>query len=218
MKRAMEFFNQKVVAMNKNNLLSKETEMPDEDRSLIDSLLSGNQDAFSRLLSKYKDLVYNLCYRLLEDPIDAEDCSQETFIKVYYALKGFKFKSSFKTWLCRITINTCKNKMASRDYRWRRKMVELDKPVLMIDDILMPEVEDPGASPETIIIKKETIRRVLKAIGSLPTLEKTLIILCDLEDTSYEEIAAITGLKLGTVKSKLARARHHLRGRLEGAI
>lgn len=204
--------------MNKNNLLSNGTGMPDEDRSLIDSLLSGNQDAFSRLLSKYKDLVYNVCYRLLEDPIDAEDCSQETFIKVYYGLKDFQFKSSFKTWLYRITVNTCKNKLTSKEYRRRLNMVELDKPVPMIDDILMPEIEDPHASPEAMTIKKETTRRVLKAIGSLPTLEKTLIVLCDLEGASYEEIAAITGLKLGTVKSKLARARHRLRGRLEGAI
>lgn len=204
--------------MNKNNLLSNKIQMPDEDRSLIDSFLSGNQEAFSRLLSKYQDLVYNVCYRLLEVPVDAEDCSQETFIKVYYGLKDFKFKSSFKTWLYRIAVNTCKNKLTSKEYRQHRNALELDKPVPMFDDILMPELEDPGPSPEATAIKKETTRSVLKAIGSLPTMEKTLIILCDLEGASYEEIATITGLKLGTVKSKLARTRHRLRDQLEGAI
>lgn len=204
--------------MNKNNLLSNEIHMPDEDRSLIVSFLSGSQDAFSRLLSKYQDLVYNVCYRLLENPVDAEDCSQETFIKVYYGLKGFKFKSNFKTWLYRIAVNHCKNKLTSKEYRRRWNMMELDKPIPMSEDVLMPELEDPGPSPETAIIKKETTQGVLKAIGSLPTMEKTLIVLCDLEGASYEEIAAITGLKLGTVKSKLARARHRLRSQLEGAI
>lgn len=205
--------------MNTNNFSLQETmQPPDEDRSLIDSFLSGDQDAFSRILSQYKDLVYNVCYRLLEDPLDAEDCSQDTFVKVYYGLKDFKFKSKFKTWLYRIAVNTCKNKLASKEYRRRRNMVELDKPVAMIDDILMPEIQDPGPSVEAMVMKKDTIRRVLKAIGALPTLEKTLIVLCDLEDVSYEEIAAITGLKLGTVKSKLARARSRLRSQLEGAI
>jgi RNA polymerase sigma-70 factor (ECF subfamily) len=204
--------------MNRNNLLSNQIHMPDEDRSLIDSFLSGSQDAFSRLLAKYQDLVYNVCYRLLEDPIDAEDGSQETFIKVYYGLKDFKFKSSFKTWLYRIAVNHCKNKLASKEYRRRRNMMELDKPIPTSEAVLMPELEDPGPTPEVTAIQKETTRSVLKAIGSLPTMEKTLIILCDLEGASYEEIAAITGLKLGTVKSKLARARHRLRGQLEGAI
>lgn len=205
--------------MNKNNLPLQETiQPPDEDRSLIDSFLSGDQDAFSSILSKYKDLVYNVCYRLLEDPLDAEDCSQETFVKVYYGLKNFKFKSKLKTWLYRVAVNTCKNKLNSKEYRRRRSMVELDKPVTMVDDILMPEITDPGPSVEATVIKKETIRKVLKVIGSLPALEKTLIVLSDLENISYEEIAAITGLKLGTVKSKLARTRLRLRSKLEGAI
>ena len=205
--------------MNKRNFLSQETIQPqDEDHSLIDSFLNGDQDAYSRILSKYKDMVYNVCYRLLEDPLDAEDCSQETFVKVYFGLRQFKFKSMFKTWLYRIAVNTCKNKLASKEYRRRRNMVELDKPVAMIDDILMPELEDPGPSVESIVMKKDILRRVLKAIGSLPPLEKTLIVLSDLEDVSYEEIAAITGLKLGTVKSKLARARQRLRSQLEGAV
>jgi RNA polymerase sigma-70 factor (ECF subfamily) len=204
--------------MNKNNFIHPIEPPPDEDRFLIDNFLQGDPEGFSGLLSKYKDLVYNVCFRLLEDPIDAEDCSQETFIKVYSGLKNFQFKSSFKTWLYRITVNTCKNKLTSKEYRCRRNMMEIDKPVAMIDDILMPEFEDPGPSPEDIAIKKDTLRKMLKAIASLPVLEKTLIVLCDLEGASYEEIAAITGLKLGTVKSKLARARHRLRSQLEGVI
>ncbi len=192
-------------------------EPPATDHQLILDFLGGNPEAFNQLLLQYKNPVYNLCCRMLENAGDAEDCAQETFIKAYFGLKGFRFKSSFKTWLYRIAVNTCKNKMTSAEYRSRQNIIELDKPISHLDDMYL-EIEDKSKSPETAALEKETAAAIMNAINSLPPLEKTLIVLCDIEDGSYEEIAAITGLKLGTVKSKLARTRHHLRSKLEGVI
>ncbi len=191
---------------------------PIEDHRLIAGFLNGDPESFNQLVLQYKNQVFNLCYRLLGDVGDAEDCAQEAFLKVYSGLKGFRFQSSFKTWLYRITVNTCKNKIASAEYRSRQNMIELDKPFLQKDDAVYREIEDNTNSPESLMIEKETASVILKAINSLPQHEKILIVLCDIEGNSYHEIAAITGLKLGTVKSKLARARHHLRNKLEGVI
>jgi RNA polymerase sigma-70 factor, ECF subfamily len=201
-----------------SNSIFESNELTAPDHRLITDFLHGNPEAFNQLLLQYKDQVFNLCLRILENRSDAEDCAQETFVKAYFGLKGFKFKSGFKTWLYRIAVNTCKNKMASSEYRSRQNVIELDKPIQRIDDIIYPEIEDKTNSPESVAIEKETAQAIMNAINSLPAREKILVVLCDIEGNSYSEISAITGLKLGTVKSKLARARHHLRGKLEGVI
>jgi RNA polymerase sigma-70 factor (ECF subfamily) len=201
-----------------SNSISELKKLPAGDHHLIVDFLHGNPEAFNQLLLQYKDQVFNLCYRMLENTSDAEDCAQETFVKVYLGLKGFKFKSGFKTWLYQIAVNTCKNKLASSEYRSRQNVIELDKPIQRFDDTIYLEIEAKTNSPESVVIEKETAAMIMSAINSLPPPEKILIVLCDIEGNSYDEIAAITGLKLGTVKSKLARARHHLRSKLEGVI
>ena len=188
------------------------------DALLIQSFINGDTGSFTQLVLLYKDSVYNLCYRLLEDRADAEDCAQETFIKVYRGLKGFKFQAAFKTWLYRIAVNTCKNKLASAAYRYRKRLVELDKPLTVEDGTVAFEIPDSSRSPESLFARKEREKAVLEAIGALPPKEKILIVLCDIEETPYQEISEITGLPLGTVKSKLARARRRLRAKLEGVI
>ena len=97
--------------MNRKN---KTTSRPDQnDESLIRSFLSDDPDAFDLLVIKYKDMIFNLCYRIVNDYDDANDCAQETFIKVYKNMRQFRFQSSFSTWLYRIARNTCRNRIAS---------------------------------------------------------------------------------------------------------
>jgi RNA polymerase sigma-70 factor (ECF subfamily) len=194
------------------------SEMSSEDAQLIARFLDRDEQAFDQLVLKYQHLVYNLCLRMLENPEDAADCAQETFIKVYQALKGFRFESSFSTWLYRITINNCKNKVNSKERRTRNQMIAIDHLETPEGERVPLEIKDDGESPAYLVEQKMTLEMILKAIGALPADQKILVILCDIDDRSYDEIVQITGLKLGTVKSRLARARYQLRKRLEGVI
>lgn len=183
----------------------------DDDRALIYAFCAEqDKDAFDRLVIKYQDKVFNLCYRFMGNYHDANDCAQDTFVKVFRSLKKFKGESEFSTWLYRIAVNTCKNKLSSLTYRVSKMMVRLDKP--------RTEIKDESNSPEAEFEQSEKGRQIQKAIDALPEDYKTVVVLRDIEGLSYEEIAQITGYNIGTVKSKLARARGRLREKLEGLI
>jgi RNA polymerase sigma-70 factor, ECF subfamily len=195
-----------------------------DDFDLIKAFLENNdnRDAFNRLVLKYRDMVFNLCYRLLGDYDEANDCAQEIFIKVFSNLKTFKFGSSFSTWLYRISVNTCKNNLSSLSSRIKKKAVSLDSsgPVNESSWESNPGIKAGSNSfnPEKLYEKKERETIIQKAVDSLKSKEKILVVLRDIENKSYEEIASITGLNMGTVKSRLARARQELRDKLTGVI
>ncbi len=189
-----------------------------EDKALVKAFQAEGSAAFDKLVLRYKDKVFNLCYRLLGDYEEANDCAQETFVKVFCSLKNFRFESTFSTWLYRITVNICKNKLKSLEYRYRKKMVWLDKPKETKDNNCLIQIGDGSPSPLIELERKEKEMLIQKAINSLPEEQKTIVVLRDIEGLSYEEVAKITGYKLGTMKSKLARARQQLRKRLRGLI
>jgi len=194
------------------------TDTSGEDIIIAKAFQAGEKSAFDKLVLKYQHKVFNLCYRFLGDYAEANDYAQETFIKVYRSLNKFKFQSSFSTWLYRITVNTCKNRLKSAEYRYRRKMVRLDNPKESENGTYSIEMGDESLSPAAELEKKEKRRLIQQAIDSLPEEQKTVIVLRHIEDLSYEEIAKITGYNLGTVKSKLARARQKLKERLKGLV
>lgn len=191
---------------------------PEEDAALIRTFQAGNKTVFDELVLRHKDKLFNLCYRFLGDYQDANDSAQETFIKVYRSLKKFRFESTFSTWLYRIAVNTCKNKIKSSEYRHRKKMVWLDNPGKSEGATDSIEIRDKTQSPLVELEKKERLMLIQKAIDSLPPEQKTVVVLCDIEGLSYEEIVHITGFNLGTVKSKLSRARIDLRKKLRRVI
>jgi RNA polymerase sigma-70 factor (ECF subfamily) len=187
-----------------------------ENDQLIRAVLAGNERAFDELVGLHKRFVFNLCYRLLGDYDDADDCAQEVFIKVFKSLDGFRFESDFKTWLYRIAVNTCKNRFRSLEYRVGQKKVRLD--MHDEDDEKKVELGDPKQSPAADFKRKEIGRLIQSAVSKLPADQRLVVVLRDMEGRSYEEIIEITGLKLGTLKSKLSRARLRLRASLKGAI
>jgi RNA polymerase sigma-70 factor (ECF subfamily) len=191
---------------------------PRDDAALIRAYHEGDKTAFDRLVLKHKDRLFNLCYRLLGDYEEANDSAQETFIKVYRSLKEFRFESAFSTWLYRIAVNTCKNKLKSSAYRQKRKMVPLDNPISANRSSPSREIHDESQSPATELEKKERMRLIQEAINKLPAEQKEVVTLRDIEGFSYEEVAEITGFNLGTVKSRLARARLDLRKKLRSVI
>jgi len=203
--------------------LSKtQSERTIEDRQLDDSLelvralQAEKQAAFDTLVLRYKDRIFNLCYRLLGDYHEADDTAQDVFIKVYRHIKGFRFESAFSTWLYQVAINTCKNKLASSEFQNREKMVRPHNPSQGDDDF--KDIEDKNISPLAVLEKRERTLLIHKAIQALPNEQKEVIVLRDIQGLSYEEIALATGQKSGTVKSRIARARLALRQQLKGVI
>jgi len=186
----------------------------DEDFILIKAFLTGDNSAFDKLVINYQNRIYNTCYRILGNYEDANDSAQDVFISVFRSLKKFRFRSSFSTWIYRITINTCRNKLRSAGYRRRMKTVRLYNPVDGKEESLSMEIGDDNRTPAKELARKEKAILIQNAIDSLPDPQKTVVVLRDVEGLTYEEIASITELNLGTVKSKIARARHKLREKL----
>jgi RNA polymerase sigma-70 factor, ECF subfamily len=189
----------------------------ENDNDLINAFIRGDYSAFEKLVLRYQDRVFNLCCRLLGDKDEAEDSAQDVFVKVYRSLKGFRFKSSFYTWLYRIVINTCKNRIKSVEYRRSKSRVSIDSD-RDNSEYGIPVLIDNRPVPDKTLEQKEKMARIQEALNSLPPDQKTVLVLCDIEGLSYDEIARVTKNRLGTVKSKLSRARLGLRNKLEGII
>ncbi len=189
-----------------------------ESIQLIKAFLEDDKNAFDQLILLRKNMVFNLCYRFLGNYEDADDCAQEVFFKVYRSLNTFRFESNFTTWLYRIAVNTCKNKLNSLDYRLRFKKMRINNRRPTEEDPQSVDVGDETYSPELSLKHKEISRLIQEAVNKLPTPQRMVVILRDMEGRSYEEIVEITGFKIGTVKSKLSRARQELRERLRGRV
>jgi len=187
-----------------------------EDFGLIRNFLIHDMRAFDQLVTKYRDKVFNLCFHILGDFDEADDCAQEIFIKVYNNLKKFRFKSSFPTWLYRIAVNTCRNRISSLHSRINRTALRIGISPDSVTD--HTDILDSSYEPGALLEKSEQMNNVYKAIESLPENLRILVILRDIEGKSYEDISSITGTNLGTVKSRLVRARHQLREKLRGVV
>jgi len=190
----------------------------DEDISLIQACLEHDRDAFNKLVLKYNDMVFNLCFRMMGDYDEANDCAQDAFLKVYHNLHKFKQKSAFSTWLYRIAVNTCKNSLASSHSRISKRMFRLNGNSSDKDKTDNIDIQDSSMSPDRLYERSEDEKKIQDALDSLPSEFKVLVILKDIEGRSYDEISEITGIKAGTVKSRLSRARQQLRDILRGTI
>ncbi len=182
-------------------------EEKDEDR-LIAAAQRGSLDAFNELVLAYQDQVYNLAYRIMGDPASASDATQEAFISAFHHIKGFrgKYPSSFKSWLMRIVSNACYDELR------RRKR----HPTTSIEDFEVEEEANPALvseteGPETFTERQELARALEDGIQTLPPDQRVTLVLADVQGFSYQEIAEATDTPLGTVKSRLARARGKLR-------
>jgi len=189
-----------------------------EDALLVKAFQKGDKRAFDELVVRHQDRIFNLCYRFLGDYEETNDSAQEAFVKAYDSLSTFRLESTFSTWLYRIAVNTCKNKLGSSACKAKRKTVSLDNPGNPSDDPLHMEIPNGAPSPLARMEEKEKMALVQRALDALPTEFKMVVTLRDVEGLSYEDIAEITGLNLGTVKSRIARARTDLRNKLRGVL
>ena len=181
-------------------------ELKEKDFELIREAKSGNAKAYDQLINKYRAAVYNLVMRMVRNQHEAEDLMQEAFIKVYNSLNSFNEEYAFSTWLFKIASNNC------IDYFRKRKLqtLSLDKPIQYKDSEMQHEYPDPDLDAENTIIAKERSKIIQEAINSLPKKYYVAIDLRHREEKSYEEIAELLKLPLGTVKARIFRAREML--------
>ena len=201
-----------------NNRTKQSSTSARTDSVLIRAVQAGDMGAFDELVLKHKDRLFNLVYWFLGDYQDANDCAQETFIKVFKSIKKFRFESAFSTWLYRIAINTCKNRIKSSAYRWKKKTVSLEISDGSKNGNPCSEIANGSPTPVMALEKKEKMMRIQKAINSLPDEQNQVVVLRDIQGLSYQDISDITGLNLGTVKSRLARARLELKNKLKQLV
>ncbi|MFW5771226.1 MAG: sigma-70 family RNA polymerase sigma factor [Spirochaetota bacterium] len=186
---------------------------PGEDDHLIKAYLEGDENAFNSLVGRHMDKVFSICYRYTGNHDDASDCAQDIFVKVYNNLHTFRFKSAFSTWLYRIVVNSCKNYVSKSSFINWNTSLSLSSPG--DTTVYHADIADSKGAPEAVLEKKEIQHLVMQAVLNLPDDMKMLIILRDFENRSYEEITGITGMKMGTIKSRISRARSRLKEMLK---
>ena len=179
----------------------------DVDVELVARHRCGDAQAFDQVYSRFVEMVYSLACRLSGNREEASDLTQEVFLRVYRHLGSFGGRSSLKTWVFRIAINHCRDRLS----RWR----PLTQPIG--DDLGEGEVAypDPARGPEELAVAADEGRRVTAALARLPQAFREAVALRDIEGLSYEEIADVLGVRIGTVRSRIARGRDQLRALLE---
>jgi RNA polymerase sigma-70 factor (ECF subfamily) len=174
------------------------------DQQLVERVQRGDKAAFDLLVSKYQRKIFRLLSRLIRDSAEIEDVAQEAFVKAYRALPNFRGESAFYTWLYRIAINTAKNYLVSQGRR---------APTTTENEIEDAETFDDGEylrdlnTPDSMLLTKQVAEAVNRAIDQLPEDLRTAIVLRELEGLSYEEIAESMNCPIGTVRSRIFRAR-----------
>ena len=182
------------------------------DQALVERVQQGDKRAFDALVMKYQSRVVKVITRYLRDPVEALDLAQEAFIKAYRALPNFRGESAFYTWLYRIVINTVKNYVVAQGRRpLETETTSLSEGEPLIDE---PNLKE-NATPEHLLLRDEIERTVFEVIEELPEDLRTAITLRELEGLSYEEIAEAMSCPIGTVRSRIFRAREAINNRLK---
>jgi RNA polymerase sigma-70 factor (ECF subfamily) len=181
----------------------KKSSQPLLDHELVTRVQRGDKAAFDFLVIKYQHKIIQLVSRYVKDRSEAQDLAQETFIKAYRAIGSFRGEAAFYTWLYRIAINTAKNDLTARSRR------PIDYQVNMVDTESSDSVDllQDNTTPETELLNQEILTTIKKAIEHLPEEMRIAIMLCEFDGLSYEDIAITMNCPVGTVRSRIFRAR-----------
>jgi RNA polymerase sigma-70 factor (ECF subfamily) len=173
------------------------------DEDLVLLVQQGDKSAYNLLVIKYQNRIVQLVNRYVKDPFEAQDVAQEAFIKAYRALGSFRGDSAFYTWLYRIAINTAKNYLLIRTRKGHDYQVEIQEAE---DSEHAPQLQD-NETPENLLLNEEIIATIQRAIDNLPEEMRLAIIFREFDGLSYEEIAEVMDCPVGTVRSRIYRAR-----------
>ena len=177
-----------------------------DEKALIDAARQGDVGSFNQLVLSYQSMVYNFAYRILGDRHAAADATQDAFISAFKAIGKFR-GGSFKAWLLRIVTNACYDQLRRKQ---RQPSTSLDA-LLVLDPAPTQSLTDSRESPEEYTVRQDLSRAIQVGIGTLPPEQRITLVLADVQGFSYQEIAGVTGVSLGTVKSRLSRARGKMR-------
>jgi RNA polymerase sigma-70 factor (ECF subfamily) len=185
------------------------------DRMLIDRFRQGDQSAFEQMVTRYWDRIYTMVNQLLRNPQDAEEVTQDAFIRAHRGLVNFRGESAFSTWLYQIATNLARNRYW---YWWRRRRdqtISFDQPIGTENETTLAEVFPAELeTPEDAAVTQEFVNRVAECMGKLSPKHREILVLRNVKNLSYEEIAEILAISVGTVKSRIARARESLRDKM----
>jgi RNA polymerase sigma-70 factor (ECF subfamily) len=182
---------------------------PPDEQQAIGRALAGEVDAFNKLVIKYQRLAYSVAFRMLQNQDTAADAVQDSFVKAYRALSSFK-GGLFKSWLLRIVVNTCYDILRVQQ-RYTSEPIEDDPGVESDESHSAHQLVDSSESPHNYVERMELNSYIELGIRNLPPDQRLVLVLCDVHGYSYEEIAEIAGFPMGTVKSRISRARAKLR-------
>ena len=180
------------------------------DEDIVHEVLHGQRDRYALLVERYGRLVASVVWRVLGGPGDVEELTQEVFVRAYFALPSYKPEYRFSSWLYRIALNLCLDERHRRGRELPLEPAEADA------EGPLPSPPDPGPSPAVLVARRETARALWAAVAALPDEFREVVLLRHVDELSYQEICERTGLPMGTVKSRLARARRQLAEDLEG--
>ena len=190
--------------------------LKEQQEKLIQQCQEGDRQAFMELVKAYQSMVFAVLYRLLQDREEIEDVAQEVWVKVYQSIRKLKSPAAFRSWLHRIVVNAFRDRM-----RQKNNLVafSLDDDLKMNDgDSIQLELEAPGLLPEEELLRSEWQDYLESAIRELPYSHRAVIVMREIQSMSYEEIAYAMDISLGTVKSRIARAREKLIVKLSGYL
>ena len=195
-----------------NSSLTAEQEAALEDHRLVSGLQAGDERAYEQLIERFQNPVYNLAYRLLNDQADASDVAQEVFLKVFRNVGNFRGDSSLRTWVYRIAVNESHNRRRWL-FRHRRGETGIDETFEDSDGREKP-LMDSGETPFDFTVNREALVLLEEALAGINPVFRAALVLREIEDMSYDEIAEILEVSIGTVKSRIVRGREALRRNL----
>jgi RNA polymerase sigma-70 factor, ECF subfamily len=188
------------------------------DRELVARLQGGDAKAFDELVMRHQQRALNVAFQLLRNHEDAMEVAQDAFVRIYRSIGEFRGECEFTTWLHQIVVNLARNRYRWWHRRGRQAMVSIDDPVETTDGTVEIQVEAKGNAPDVEAANAEFVQTLSEKMGELPPKFREVLVLRNIENMSYEEIATALACSVGTVKSRIARAREALREAMAGEL
>lgn len=205
-------------AADQNRYTEEEGYAGQEDYAVVQLAQNGDRKAFNELVVQYQNTIVSLCTHLMRNRTEGEDAAQDTFVKAFRRIGSFRGEARFSTWLYAIAVNVCRNKQRSFWQRLFMQSVSTGMPDVDRDLTETIEILDSTPWPSEQLERKELRDQIKRVLVQMPTRYRELIVLRDIKELSYSEIAGVLGVPLGTVKSGLARARLAMQVELKGLI
>ncbi|MGA2604564.1 MAG: sigma-70 family RNA polymerase sigma factor [Verrucomicrobiia bacterium] len=185
------------------------------DQELLGRCRAGDETAFDDLVRRHQQRAFNVAFQILRDREDAAEVAQDAFVRIYRSVSDFRGECEFTTWLHQIVLNLARNKHRWWKRRGRQSSVSLDTPVEMADGEAPMQMAASGDAPDMQTVKAEFVERLSRKMEELPRKFREVLVLRNVEGLSYEQIALVLDCSLGTVKSRIARAREALRENMQ---